>query len=285
MAIDWSLQAPLEGQLADHTIWPEVKKLFGHVNEVICMTLSPDNKLLASACKSRDTNAGKIYIWDMKSLICVDQLAGHESTVACLKFSPDSSLLASAGKDRSLIVYYRDTSNHSNLSFSSAQVKKSAHKRIIWDCCWSECSRNDSSTLLITASRDGTCKLWDIQVLEGERLVINNLYSLTPFNGVSVTSIDICSIEVNLEYLLTGSENGDVKLWKVFRQVDSTDNILSFELVGDIPTFYSHASTVKKLKWKPVYEKRELVDAGVSSTLTFASCGEDHTVRVMQITI
>ena len=32
--VDWS-DAPLEGQLVDYTLWPEVRKLFGHLYEVV----------------------------------------------------------------------------------------------------------------------------------------------------------------------------------------------------------------------------------------------------------
>ena len=110
--IDWKKQPPLEGQLSDHTIWPgetfwikfskynlitnifksfiEIKKLFGHNNDVMALDISPDNLLLATACRARDAKSATILIWDIHSMFRVAELPGHESTVVALKFSPDN---------------------------------------------------------------------------------------------------------------------------------------------------------------------------------------------------
>ena len=89
VAIDWN-SAPLEGQLADHTLWPEVKKLFGHFNEIMCMDLSSDGTLLASASKARNAKAANVLVWDVRRYVCVAELSGQESTVVRVKFSCDS---------------------------------------------------------------------------------------------------------------------------------------------------------------------------------------------------
>jgi elongator complex protein 2 len=54
----------LEGELVDHTLWPEVAKLFGHPNGVTCLAASPDGGVLASACKARDAAAACVRFWD-----------------------------------------------------------------------------------------------------------------------------------------------------------------------------------------------------------------------------
>lgn len=86
----WLSGAPLEGQLSDFTIWPEVKKLFGHVGDVVCLSASPCGRWIASAGKGRDASSASIRIWETRRRVCVAVLAGHESTVTALRFSPDS---------------------------------------------------------------------------------------------------------------------------------------------------------------------------------------------------
>jgi len=44
---------PLEGQIADYTVWPEVHKLYGHVNGLVCVVVSRGGRWLASASKVR----------------------------------------------------------------------------------------------------------------------------------------------------------------------------------------------------------------------------------------
>lgn len=43
------------------TVWPEVNKLLGHLNEVVCITSSNDGTLIASACKVL-ASAAALYI-------------------------------------------------------------------------------------------------------------------------------------------------------------------------------------------------------------------------------
>lgn len=89
--ISWEVP-PLEGQLADHTLWPEIKKLFGHTNEIVSMCLSPCGLYLASSSKARDSKTAKIIIWDTRNMQLNQKISGHESTIVCLRFSPDSRL-------------------------------------------------------------------------------------------------------------------------------------------------------------------------------------------------
>jgi elongator complex protein 2 len=86
----WLSGAPLEGQLSDYTIWPEVKKLFGHVGDVVCLSASPCGRWIASAGKGRDATSASVRLWETRRMVCVAVLAGHESTVTALRFSPDS---------------------------------------------------------------------------------------------------------------------------------------------------------------------------------------------------
>lgn len=42
---------PTENVLATLTLWPEINRLYGHPNEIYSLSVSPDGKLVAAACK------------------------------------------------------------------------------------------------------------------------------------------------------------------------------------------------------------------------------------------
>jgi WD40 repeat protein len=98
-AISWK-QPPLESQLADNTLWLEIKKLYGHNNEVVTMKMSGDGRWLASSSKARYTQSCHVIIWSLEGsnsssstgpqMSLVTKLENHESTVVCLDFSYDN---------------------------------------------------------------------------------------------------------------------------------------------------------------------------------------------------
>lgn len=44
-------EAPIEDQLAWHTLWPESHKLYGHGNELFSLCCNHEGNLVASSCK------------------------------------------------------------------------------------------------------------------------------------------------------------------------------------------------------------------------------------------
>ena len=64
--------------------------------------------------------------------------------------------LVSVGKGRAMCLYQR--SEEDPFTFNTSVIRKDAHARIIWDCCWT----SGSSNVLVTVSRDGLCKVWSI---------------------------------------------------------------------------------------------------------------------------
>eukprot|EP00551_Chaetoceros_affinis_P011591 CAMPEP_0203662444 /NCGR_PEP_ID=MMETSP0090-20130426/406_1 /ASSEMBLY_ACC=CAM_ASM_001088 /TAXON_ID=426623 /ORGANISM="Chaetoceros affinis, Strain CCMP159" /LENGTH=969 /DNA_ID=CAMNT_0050525227 /DNA_START=31 /DNA_END=2937 /DNA_ORIENTATION=- len=175
---------PHERDLGVTSLWPEIRKLYGHQTELVCLATNAgrsdsskggsgkgDKVFLASSCKARDAENASIRIWDVERNMCVDILKdGHKSTVTALSFSSDGRFLASSGKDRRLCLWKRcdgastatatgGEDNDGGTKFVLALLVESAHKRIVWslDFCPSD------PTLLCTGSRDGYLKLWRVQ--------------------------------------------------------------------------------------------------------------------------
>ena len=60
------VRVPVEDELAQLTLWPEVKKLYGHVHEIFAVAASHDGKALASACKAQTPKRAEIVLWSVQ---------------------------------------------------------------------------------------------------------------------------------------------------------------------------------------------------------------------------
>ena len=287
------VRLPMERDLGSESIWPEVRKLFGHNTEVYCLAstcaartagglCSPlisgfkDDTIVASSAKARDDEAACIRIWDVSSSKCVQVLtSGHKSTVATMSFSPDGQYLVSSGKDRRLCLWKRDlASGH----FALAWAKDSAHKRIIWSvhvCPFDE-------TLFVSGSRDGCIRLWMIK--DGSPSDVACLGSFAPHHQVdgkpdAVTALAYAPSPLNSRAtmaLAVGLESGRIELWKL--NVDKEAEKASVELYHEFAESCCHSARVSKLAWKPL-----AISESIPANLTLASCAMDHGCRLFSV--
>jgi elongator complex protein 2 len=282
--MDWTTP-PLEGQLADHTLWPETRKLFGHTGDVMCMAIAHSGAVLASACKGRNPETSSIIIWDTGLMKQVGSIMAHESTVVCIRFSPSDRYIMSVSKDRGLCI----SELSSDGAYHPILLHKNAHKRIIWDCSWC----GDST--IVTGSRDGVCKVWALSQTAGAgadadadaddtaQLSLDIIFEFRPFEGAAVTTVDIAPVRLsNGAYLLAcGAESGDIKMWSILDEVTaaSADNIVGPTLVSVVDKTYCHGLAIKRLRWSPA-NKGEGEALTPGEKLYFATCGEDKCVRI-----
>ena len=335
--LNWSQGIPpLEGQLADRTVWPEIKKLYGHFNDIVCMSLCTapsyaadgtgkyiSGRYLATACKARNAETAAVLLWDTQLMSCVGSLMGHDSTISCLSFSACGTFLASSGKDRSLCLYMKqssftrtahDSSNENNTPYALYTIQKGAHKRIVWDLTWTKIDLPGSQTqqlLLLTASRDGTCKLWTVQAglspseREGKSLCC--VHSFEPFGGVSVTAVQFnpnphfTTHNKNEEHkevlriqLVVGSELGDLHIWNIdHTQTAALEHVWSSSHSTTIPYHIAHGAAVRRIRFAPMVKKTfESVENGnkpfdaigtEQPIQLMATCGNDHTLRIFRL--
>jgi elongator complex protein 2 len=58
-------EPPVEDILMARTLWPEQKKMYGHVFELFSLATTHQGDAAASACKSKEPKYAEIHIWDL----------------------------------------------------------------------------------------------------------------------------------------------------------------------------------------------------------------------------
>ncbi len=137
---------PVDGRL--------ILTLGGHRDFVFSATFSPDSKTIAT------TGWGKtIRIWHLKDGRPLPAMTGHKGAVYSLAFSPDGKWLASGSWDHTVRIWDMTSTNYDYKDATTPRVRfvLGGHTDIIDNIAISP-----DSTLLATASRDKTSRIWDL---------------------------------------------------------------------------------------------------------------------------
>ncbi|KAF9432182.1 Elongator subunit elp2 [Entomortierella beljakovae] len=248
---------PFEEHLLQHTLWPEVEKLYGHGYELMCVDSSSDGKWVASACKAHTPDQAVVRIYDSKTWKQTPTpLVSHTLTVTKVLFSHNNEYLLSISRDRLWSLFKRvDEPNAANPYKLVASNK--AHARILWDCTWSY-----DDTMFATGSRDKTVKIWSIPTCK-------NIATIKL--PEAVTAVDFSPSIPGHEgdhVLAVGLEDGRIFLFK-----SNTSSIETWTPLGEIKRELTHIGTVNGLAWR----------LSKNGALQLASCGVDHSVRLFTI--
>jgi elongator complex protein 2 len=288
---------PLEEHLAQNTLWPEVRKLYGHGNDVYCVAASPCGRMLASACRAQAAGAAEVWVWEVGTWRALARLPAHGLTVTQLAFSPSGRLLLSGSRDRSVAVWRVGGGGGSEAaaagggseaaaggaggagaaaagapSFDLLARLKAAHSRIIWGVSWSHDER-----VFASCSRDHTVKLWSVGAAGPSA---KPCCTLPPF-PCPVTAVALAPAHVTgggggSTYLCAvGLEDGGLQLWSA--ETDPEAGPAASRLLWAAARGEGHAAAVRRVAWSPSR-------AGGGAPL-LASCGEDHAVRVYEVVV
>lgn len=250
---------PLEEQLQQNTLWPELQKLYGHGNDLFCLAASHRGDVLASACRAQSQMTAAIWLWDTKQWKAIGELKSHTLTVTQLAFSPDDKYLLSVSRDRSFSVFVRKGGDATSPQYELLDKVK-GHSRIIWTGSW-----GPNSNIFATGSRDQSVKVW--RLLEGGMGVVESPSCILPAFEHAVTALAWAPLE-DRNLLAVGLENGDIELW----DIKAISETWSSQKVWGASESEAHCAAVKRLCWEATGGK-----------LLLASCSLDHAVSIFEV--
>lgn len=138
----------------------------GHTEAILHVSYSPDGKHLASG--GGDTT---VRFWDTNTNLPKHTCYGHKNHVLCTAWSPNGKRFASSDKNGVLITW--DPTNGSQLSTTKA------HSKWITSIAWEPMHRNSGkSERLVTASKDGLAKIWNVRTRKCEATLAGHLDSI-----------------------------------------------------------------------------------------------------------
>ncbi|KAI9338797.1 WD40-repeat-containing domain protein, partial [Obelidium mucronatum] len=263
MAPDSIQGPPLEQYLMQHTLWPEVNKLYGHGFEMISIASNPTGTLIASSSKAAIPEHAGVRIWSTKTWKETQPpLHSHSLTVTGIQFSNSGNHLLTCGRDRMWSLF---ESNEEG-AFEPV-VNNVAHGRIIWGVSWSHDDR-----FFVTGSRDKTVKVWR---LAGVKESAEAVYTIKADSAV--TAVAFSPVEYGTgEYLLAvGHENGRVLFHVVKEGVNG--GVVQVDEAKDVQIRLEDCpgGSVTRVAWRPVVVGKE------GRTLAVAS--QDYSIRIYQL--
>ncbi|KAL8941886.1 MAG: hypothetical protein Q9211_001619 [Gyalolechia sp. 1 TL-2023] len=204
MAIQDKPRPPIEDDLARHTLWPESEKLYGHGYEISAVASNNDGSIIATACKASSLDHAVIRLFETRDWRALKPpLTAHSLTVTSLRFSSDDRYLLSTGRDRQWAVFERDEIDRSVFQMRAKNPK--AHSRMILSACWAP---STVGRIFITASRDKTCKIWDLAKTSEEAPV-------TIAASAPVTAVDVLHPLESMLVLAAADEDGHVTIYLI----------------------------------------------------------------------
>jgi elongator complex protein 2 len=150
---------PLEDALSQVTLWPELRKLYGHNNATFAMAASGDGRLLVSGCRAQTAAVAVLRLWDTSTWAEVQALQGHSLTVTGITFICGDNRIVSVSRDRSLCVFARPQPGH---DYSLVTRIEKAHDRVPNAIVAHSSPPPIFSSIVVTGGRDKKVKFWDV---------------------------------------------------------------------------------------------------------------------------
>ncbi|MCL1475265.1 NB-ARC domain-containing protein [Argonema antarcticum] len=257
--------------------------LQGNKSCIWSLVFNPLGKTLVSAADDHT-----LKLWDSRTGQCLNTLQGHRNWIQSVTFSPDGKTLASGSNDRIIRLWDIHTGQcvkmlqeHKNLIQSivfspdgKTLASCSADFTIkLWDVSTGKCLNtlkkhqlwvlsvafSPDGKILASGSGDGTVKLWDVRT--GECLKTLPLHPQEkPWSWEVAFSPDG-------KLLASGGEDKTVKLW----DISDIDNCQYLTTLGGED---GHNKAIWSIAFRPQID---------NSRLILASCGEDTTIKLWDI--
>lgn len=265
---------PFEQHLLQNTLWPEIHKIYGHANEIMCCACNHSGTVLASACKAKQKSEAGIRLWDTRDPnwreIAHHEEGSHLLTVTQIEFSPNDRYMVSVSRDRHMIVYEQQQVDD-KITYDPV-IRQKGHDRIIWTCSWTH-----DSTMFATGARDQIVKIWSVvDYRQNQRLTL--VHQLPEFKqsvtAVAFANTDASNVDNNkYRYLIAvGLEDGSISLWNAPASDDPSG--LKWEQLLEVDNKLTHCEAVKRLRFRTVIPGR---------SWQLLSCSTDWSVRLFDV--
>ncbi|KAF5402673.1 Elongator complex protein 2 [Paragonimus heterotremus] len=250
---------PTEDRLQCATLWPEIKKLYGHPYEVYCLAAHPSRMLIASACVATKQIHACIILWNGLADWAIHQrLVHHQLTVTQMSWSHDGQHLLAVSRDRTWSVWSPEQANEQlpNYILTAFPAKGQGHTRIIWTGAWCPDDR-----YFLTGSRDKCLLVWCAPKKRAPAELI--AVSCYPLNVRKVfldgiTALDVCQCSnvdpAVVSYLVAiGFESGTLILLILYRSVLMEPADLRWSAIFSLPPPWSHVpgKQVRRVAFEP----------------------------------
>ncbi|MEZ6136954.1 MAG: c-type cytochrome domain-containing protein [Pirellulaceae bacterium] len=176
------------------------QRLVGLSERIESVSFSPDSKRLAVTGGSPG-RMGEVQVWDVDS---GELLLSHQVTYDTLYggcFSPDGKLVAFGAADNVVRAIDAET--------GEKKLHQGAHEDWVLTCAF-----NPSGTHLMSAGRDMTVKLTEV---ETERFV-DNITSITP--GALRGGVSSIASHPERDEILVGGADGIPKIYRIYRETE-----------------------------------------------------------------
>jgi len=121
---------PVENSLLKSTLWPEIHKLYGHGNDLVCVASNHAGTQLASGCRATAARDAALRLWSTDTWTQEAEVSGHGLSVIQLCYSHSDRYLLSVSRDRSICVHdcSLDVAGTSDalVGWQSSRIAKSA---------------------------------------------------------------------------------------------------------------------------------------------------------------
>eukprot|EP01082_Thalassiosira_pseudonana_P012165 g10920.t1 g10920 contig45:58034-59839(-) len=137
----------------------------GHTDAILHVSYSPDGKHLASG-----GGDATVRFWDVFTSTPRHTCKGHKDHVLSTAWSPDGVRFASGDKRGFLIVW------EPNKGVAVGTIK--AHSKWITGMAWEPMHRNSKCERLVTSSKDGLAKIWNVRTKRCEATLAGHVDSI-----------------------------------------------------------------------------------------------------------